>query len=91
MQSGPATLAARRRGLHQALEPRWKRPEPAGSRDGTGSGQVHRNYPHATGTRPETRQEGITLSYGLFSFAYPPWLRAKIFRLIKSEMNISSS
>ena len=33
----------------------------------------------------------ITRSYALFSFAYPPCPRAKIFRLIKSEMKISSS
>jgi hypothetical protein len=34
---------------------------------------------------------GIRISYALFSFAYPPWLRAKTFRLIKSDMKMSSS
>jgi hypothetical protein len=33
----------------------------------------------------------LPLSYALFSFAYPPWPRAKICRLITSEMKSSSS
>jgi hypothetical protein len=39
----------------------------------------------------DTGKRGITDSYGLFSFPYPPWPAAKRFRLIKSEMKISSS
>ena len=41
--------------------------------------------------RKERVKRGITLCYARFSFAYPPWSRAKTFRLIKSETNMSSS